>query len=60
MRRDWTDWIFPTLVCIVFPVIIPGMLLAVIVLSVTNAMKKTPGDEYEDEKCSPESFHMPR
>ena len=60
MRNDWTDWIFPILVCIVFPATLPMMLLAVLVLSVANAMKKTLGDEYEDQTCSPESFHMPR
>tara|TARA_B100001059_G_scaffold204512_1_gene213850 strand:- start:382 stop:597 length:216 start_codon:yes stop_codon:yes gene_type:complete len=45
MRTRWTDWIFATAVCIVFPVLIPITLLGVLILAVTSAMKTTPGDE---------------
>jgi len=40
-----SDWIIPTLACAVFPVLIPLALLLVIALSVSAAMKTTPGDE---------------
>ena len=45
MKTKWTDWILPAAVCIAFPAIIPLMLLGVLALSVTSAMKTTPGDE---------------
>ena len=45
MKTDWTDWIFATAVCIVFPILIPITLLGVLILAVTSAMKTTPGDE---------------
>lgn len=45
MKTTWTDWITPTAVCIVFPVIIPLTLMGVLMLSVTSAMATTPGDE---------------
>ena len=41
----WSKWIFPALVCIVFPVMIPLMLLALLTLSVSVAMKTTPSEE---------------
>ena len=40
-----SDWIIPTLACVVFPVLIPLALLLVIAVSVSAAMKTTPGDE---------------
>ena len=40
-----SDWIIPTLACAVFPVLIPLALLLVITVSVSAAMKTTPGDE---------------
>ena len=46
MKSRWTDWVFTAVVCIVLPPVLPMMLLAVLVLSVTNAFKRTPGDEY--------------
>ena len=46
MKSRWTDWVVTVVVCIVFPPVLPMMLLAVLVLSVTNAFKRTPGDEY--------------
>ena len=46
MKSRWTDWVVTALVCIVFPPILPMMLLAALVLSVTNGFKKTPGDDY--------------
>ena len=45
MNTNWTDWIIPTVVCAIFPVVIPMMLMGVLMLSVTSAMKTTPGDE---------------
>ena len=45
MKTKWTDWIIPTTVCVAFPAIIPLALLGVLMLSVTSAMKTTPGDE---------------
>ena len=50
MKSRWTDWVITTVVCIVFPPILPMMLLAVLVLSVSNAFKRTPGDDYVGEK----------
>ena len=40
-----SDWIIPTLACVVFPVLIPLALLLAIAMSVSAAMKTTPGDE---------------
>ena len=40
-----SDWIIPTLACVVFPVLIPLALMLVIAVSVSAAMKTTPGDE---------------
>ena len=45
MRTKWTDWIIPTLACAVFPVMIPLALLLVVAVSVSAAMKTTPGEE---------------
>ena len=45
MKTNWTDWIIPTLACAVFPVLIPLALLLVVAVSVSAAMKTTPGDE---------------
>jgi len=41
----WSKYVFPALICIVFPVIIPVILCAVLVISISNAIKK----EYKDE-----------
>jgi len=41
----WNRYIFPALVCVVFPVIIPLMLCAVLILSISNAMKTEVSDE---------------
>ena len=46
MKSRWKDWVVTAVVCIVFPPVLPMMLLAVLVLSVTNAFKRTPGDDY--------------
>ena len=59
MKSRWKDWVVAAVVCIVFPPVLPMMLLAVLVLCVTNAFKRTPGDEYVGRQWSPTSFHMP-
>jgi hypothetical protein len=41
----WNRYIFPALVCVVFPVIIPLMVCAVLVLSISNATKTEVSDE---------------
>jgi hypothetical protein len=41
----WSKYVFPALICIVFPVIIPVILCAVLVISISNAIKKEPQDE---------------
>ena len=46
MKSRWTDWVVTAVVCIVFPPILPMMLLAVLGLSVSNGFKRTPGDDY--------------
>ena len=38
-------YIFPALVCVVFPVVIPLMIFAVLVISVGNALKTEEKDE---------------
>jgi len=40
-----SNWIITTLVCAVFPVMIPVTLLLVVALSVTAAMKTIPSEE---------------
>lgn len=45
MKTKWTEWIIPTAACMVFPVLIPLALLLVVAVSVSAAMKTTPGDE---------------
>ena len=40
-----SDWIIPTLVCAVFPVMIPLALLLVITVSVSAAMKTVPSEK---------------
>jgi hypothetical protein len=40
-----SDWIIPTLVCAVFPVMIPLALLLVITVSVSAVMKATLSEE---------------
>ena len=40
-----SNWIIPILACAAFPVLIPLALLLVIAVSVSAAMKTTPGDE---------------
>lgn len=42
----WSKYVLPALICIVFPVIIPVMVCAVLVISISNAMKK----EYKEEE----------
>lgn len=39
------NWIIPTLVCAVFPVVIPMALLLVVVVSVSATIKHTPSEE---------------
>ena len=41
----WSRYVFPALVCVVFPVVIPVMLIALLVLSVSNATKVEVKDE---------------
>ena len=41
----WSKYVLPALICIVFPVIIPVVICTVLVISISNAMKK----EYTDE-----------
>ena len=41
----WSRDIFPALVCLVFPVIIPVMFIALLILSVSNATKIEVKDE---------------
>ena len=35
----WSKYVFPALICIVFPVIIPVIICAVLVISISNAIK---------------------
>jgi len=41
----WSKYVLPALICIVFPVIIPVMICAVLVISISNAIKKESQDE---------------
>ena len=41
----WNKYIFPALVCIVFPVMLPVMVCAVLALSIGNAMRTEVKDE---------------
>ena len=43
MKDNWTGWIIPIVVCIVFPVVLPMTILAALILSVSNAFKKEGG-----------------
>ena len=43
MKDNWTDWIIPAVVCVVFPIVIPMVLLAVLVLSISNGFKREGG-----------------
>ena len=36
----WSKYVLPALICIVFPVIIPVVICTVLVISISNAMKK--------------------
>ena len=47
MKDNWTGWIIPITVCIVFPVVLPMTILAALVLSVSNALKKEGGSTDE-------------
>ena len=40
-----SDWIIPTLACVVFPVLIPLALLLVITVSLSAATKTIPSEE---------------
>ena len=41
----WSKYVLPALICIVFPVIIPVVICAVLVISISNAVKKESKDE---------------